>query len=51
MCTNVIFEEYLTDWKIEKNVLADTPVPEGNCICQGPSFDSLDEFRGYWDNL
>ena len=40
--TNVLFEEYIIDWKIEKNLLTDTPVPEGNVVCHGPNFDSLD---------
>ena len=30
MYINLLFEEYIIDWNIEKNLLGNTPVPEGN---------------------
>ena len=31
MYTNLLFEEYI-DWNNEKNLLGNTPVPEGNLM-------------------
>ena len=33
--TNLLFEEYIIDWNIEKNLLGNTPVPEGNFNVMG----------------
>ena len=32
MYTNLLFEEYIIDWNNEKNLLGNTPVPEGNLM-------------------
>ena len=35
MYINLLFEEYIIDWNIEKNLLGNTPVPEGNFNVMG----------------